>query len=251
MKIFFGLITGIILFILFFTFNSFGVDASTVLVDYREVHNKLSLSDVILLKDISKPIPNEDGTSGKKTYTDGEVNPFIYYSQIGAPWSDDDYSGAKAGTVASSGCGPTAFAMCVASLNPEKSVTPRDIALYSVQNGYRTPTSGTSYNLFFKGLKEYGLQYSSQDIGTTSVVTSLEEGKIIVMNMGPGKSPEDARKVVNTWTSGGHYIVLRGVTQDGKILVGDPNSDYNTEKSWDFDKSIKPFNGGFCIKVWK
>ena len=35
------------------------------------------------------------------------------------------------------------------------------------------------------------------------------------------------------FTSSGHFIVLRGCTSDGKILVADPSSYKRSEKSWD------------------
>ena len=34
------------------------------------------------------------------------------------------------------------------------------------------------------------------------------------------------------FTRNGHYIVLRGVTDDGKILVNDPNSESRSEKAY-------------------
>ena len=36
------------------------------------------------------------------------------------------------------------------------------------------------------------------------------------------------------FTSSGHFIVLRGVTSDEKILVADPASYQRSEKEWDF-----------------
>ena len=35
------------------------------------------------------------------------------------------------------------------------------------------------------------------------------------------------------FTTGGHFIVLRGITDAGKILVADPASYKNSEKEWD------------------
>ena len=35
------------------------------------------------------------------------------------------------------------------------------------------------------------------------------------------------------FTSGGHFIVLRGVTLEGKILVADPNSRQRSLIAWD------------------
>jgi hypothetical protein len=35
------------------------------------------------------------------------------------------------------------------------------------------------------------------------------------------------------FTKGGHFIVLRGVTAEGKILVADPASHSRSETEWD------------------
>jgi len=37
------------------------------------------------------------------------------------------------------------------------------------------------------------------------------------------------------FTSSGHFIVLRGVTADGQILVADPSSLARSERTWDFE----------------
>jgi len=37
------------------------------------------------------------------------------------------------------------------------------------------------------------------------------------------------------FTTSGHFIVLRGITADGKILVADPASRNRSEQEWDFN----------------
>lgn len=54
------------------------------------------------------------------------------------------------------------------------------------------------------------------------IVDALSEGKLVVALMTKGH-----------FTSGGHFIVLRGVTEDGKILVADPASYQRSQKLWD------------------
>ena len=46
----------------------------------------------------------------------------------------------------------------------------------------------------------------------TLLLEALKDGKPVIASMGPG-----------TFTKGGHFIVLSGVTLDGKIMVKDPN----------------------------
>jgi hypothetical protein len=252
-KIIVSSFTLFILFLLVFTFSSFGVNTSQVLADYSESHSKLQYgySYTYASSPAKVPDPNSLELQATAIYNDGEEKPFIYFSQIGAPWSDSDYSDKDVkSTIGVSGCGPTSLAMLVATLNPSLEITPRDVALYSMNNGYRVD-DGSSYYLFTEGLPHYGLKYSTQSIDNDSIVNTLKMGHLVVMNVGSGKSPEDTRNVSNTWTNGGHFIVLRGVDSKGRILVGDPNSESNSNRSWDFNESIKPMSEGFCLNVWK
>ena len=54
------------------------------------------------------------------------------------------------------------------------------------------------------------------------LVDALSSGKLVVAIMGPGH-----------FTSRGHFIVLRGVTSAGKILVADPASYRRSGQEWD------------------
>ena len=49
----------------------------------------------------------------------------------------------------------------------------------------------------------------------------LREGKVVITSMGKGH-----------FTNNGHFIVLRGITENGKILVNDPNSREKSNKEW-------------------
>jgi hypothetical protein len=50
----------------------------------------------------------------------------------------------------------------------------------------------------------------------------LASGKLVVALMHPGH-----------FTNSGHFIVLRGVTSDGKILVAGPGNLGRSEQAWD------------------
>ena len=51
---------------------------------------------------------------------------------------------------------------------------------------------------------------------------ALQEGKLVIAIMSKGH-----------FTNSGHFIVLRGVTEDGKLLVADPASVKRSNKEWD------------------
>ena len=51
---------------------------------------------------------------------------------------------------------------------------------------------------------------------------ALQSGKLVIAIMSKGH-----------FTNSGHFIVLRGVTEDGKLLVADPASVKRSNKEWD------------------
>lgn len=40
------------------------------------------------------------------------------------------------------------------------------------------------------------------------------------------------------FTTTGHFIVLTGLTDDGKLMINDPNSITRSEKRWDIDTIV-------------
>ena len=61
------------------------------------------------------------------------------------------------------------------------------------------------------GGAHYGLTVTGIGNDPENLVEALKEGKLVIAIMSKGH-----------FTSSGHFIVLRGVTEDGKILVADP-----------------------------
>jgi hypothetical protein len=72
-------------------------------------------------------------------------------------------------------------------------------------------------------------------------VDALSGGKLAVALMSKGH-----------FTSSGHFIVLRGVTADGLILVADPSSYTRSQKSWELSLILSETskNAGTGGPVW-
>ena len=69
----------------------------------------------------------------------------------------------------------------------------------------------------------YGLSWESvPPDDPQAMVDALADGKLVVAIMAKGH-----------FTNSGHFIVLRGVTAEGKILVADPASRKRSEQEWD------------------
>lgn len=158
---------------------------------------------------------NEDACAeGNATAAEG----FVYYNQGDQQWNNDGLP------IALAGCGPSSLAMIIATLK-DKSVTPVVTAKYLQSIG-----SWDSNGLQWHGIptiaKKYNLEYT--DLGTDweAAKKSLREGKLIMIS-GQGPSP---------FTSGGHLIVGRGITEDGKIIIANPGD--RTQESTPFATPI-------------
>ena len=143
------------------------------------------------------------------------LNEFVFYSQ-----GDYHQAYGQSGTIASSGCGPTSAAMVLTYLTGETH-DPVEVANYSVKNGYRCEGNGTYEALFPAVAKTYGLNCKQEEQTTSNIIASLKAGNVIIAHMGPGH-----------FTSGGHYIVLKGLDENGKVIVADPNGG-KRNGSWD------------------
>ena len=70
--------------------------------------------------------------------------------------------------------------------------------------------------------------YFALDKQSLSAVIQTKEGSLIVVLMGKGQ-----------FTDSGHFIVLYGLTGEGKVLLADPNSMERTNQEWDLETITK------------
>lgn len=158
-----------------------------------------------------------------------------YYNQLDMPWKDMLYGFAT--SIGHSGCGPTSMDIVLSTLL-NYDITPAYLADWSYNNGYLVqyhdleglhastshtfiPAAAHAYELICTGI--------SKGAGTRdAIITALTEGKYIVAIMGPGH-----------FTEGGHFIVLSGITEDGRILVADCTSRSRTGQTWELDLIIE------------
>lgn len=149
-------------------------------------------------------------------FTDGATE-VVYFSQLDERWKNEPYGSDKIGTHA---CGPTAMSIVVSSLAGE-TVDPPHMAQWSVDNGGYCAGNGSYHSLIPNAAKAWGLSCEG-DLSAQGIVDALSGGKLVVVIMSKGH-----------FTSSGHFIVLRGVTSEGKILVADPASVKRSNQEWD------------------
>ena len=174
---------------------------------------------------ISEAPPMEDANitefavrADREILTGGTVA-LTYYNQGEEPWASRPFG---PDPISGYGCGPTALSMLVSSLT-DQDINPEEMAAWAYEHGYCAPGSG-SYLSIVEGVSQaYGLSAESvPDLSPGELRQDLSSGHIFVALMGSGH-----------FTSSGHFILLRGVTLDGKILVADPNSRERSLAAWD------------------
>lgn len=155
-----------------------------------------------------------------------------------------DYPNTRYGhaTVATHGCGIASLSMILTYLL-DREIMPDTLAEeYGRYNGEH----GSSWNLFPDSAADYGVTIEKQTWKWEDVVEALKNGQVCIAN---------AQKE-SIFTNGGHFIVLYGITEEGRILVRDPNK-YNYGE-WSSKILKEGFANGFeqksvqynCFPCW-
>lgn len=162
-----------------------------------------------------------DGVRLKSGHTE-----VVYYNQMDSRWANIMYG--TSGTIGEAGCGPTSLAMVVSTLT-DTLIDPVTMSDWSYQNGYRAEGNGSYHNLIPEGGKHFGLRVEGvSKKGPQKIADALSSGKLVIAIMSKGH-----------FTSSGHFLVLRGVTEDGKILVADSASRKRSDQEWDLELIVR------------
>lgn len=149
----------------------------------------------------------------------GAATQVTYYNQADSRWAGIPYDGGGY-YIRNAGCGPTALAIVVASLK-DGSVTPADVARWAMDSGFCVTGHGTVHDMMPTGGEHYGLDVDCIGIDAARLAQALGEGKLVIALMAKGH-----------FTKGGHFIVLRGITENGDVLVADPGSLSRSNQEW-------------------
>ena len=155
---------------------------------------------------------------GKQLLTGGTVT-VTYFCQSDDTWAEQPYG---TDTIGPYGCGPTAMAMAVASMT-DTETDPAQMAAWAADHGYWARRSG-SYHSIVQGIaQDFGLEAEPFTARTPDALRrALRSKDMLVALMGKGH-----------FTTGGHFILIRGVTLSGDVLVADPNSLERSLQTWD------------------
>lgn len=168
----------------------------------------------------SKQIEIPDGVECSARYP---VNFIPKYNQRNYLCPYGDY-----GTVSSHGCGVACLSMVATYLKDNWSLTPD--AMAELFGSYNTE-KGSLWILFEDSAEELRLGevrrvYSWDD----GVEEALRNGQVVI-----------SLQVTGLFTRSGHFIVLTGINENGKVMVNDPNGD-----NWNKNSEMKEkFKEGF------
>jgi hypothetical protein len=177
-------------------------------------------TDPMLTENIVYADPSDTelvSVDGQEILTGGIIE-ITYFNQSDPTWADQPYGRDQIGPY---GCGPTALAMVIASIGEE--ADPVSIAQDAVDLGCWASRSGSYSTIVSSVAESYGLTVESVSERTPDALCdAILSGKVLVALMGPGH-----------FTQRGHYILIRGVTLSGELLVADPNSRERSLMVWD------------------
>lgn len=193
------------------------------------------IADTISDSDYSAPIGSSDNSADADlsdiVFTGrGNSKDVVYFSQYDSRWGSKMYG--KTNTIAGAGCGPSSLAICISTLT-NKTVTPPEVCEWSVKTGHRCEGSGSYHSLIPDGAAHWGVSCRGIGQSKKQLVQALQGGKLVIAIMSQGH-----------FTRGGHFIVLRGITSQGKILVADCASYERSQKEWDINIFLNECNKG-------
>lgn len=142
------------------------------------------------------------------------------------------YPGYPNSRINDTGCGFVSLAMVIQYLTG-KNVSVETVATWAANNGHFNGT-GAQGNFIEDAAKKWKLGSVKKTKNLNTMVKALQNGQPVISFQGAG-----------LFTSAGHYIVLTGVDNKGKIHVNDPNASH-TRTSYT-KKEINQANGWYYI----
>lgn len=157
------------------------------------------------------------------------------FNQCDPAWGETRVDGVR---TCDMGCGPTDVAMVVNALTG-RNITPRDVYDFMTANNLWLPNGqGTSYDAILAaakhwGVKGYQLGADKMKNADTYRAVLSNGGLIVAAGNGPAGNKAASLPFVPI-DIGAHYVIVRGVDQNGNLLIADSypkTADTNT-KAW-------------------
>ncbi|WP_250277584.1 C39 family peptidase [[Clostridium] colinum] len=233
-KLITGLIIGIAIIFLFLTFIYY-IITSPINVIAKVIEVELDSDDSEIVS-ILEEFKNENHIKDNAIYEGRDIPLFF---QFDTRWANYSYAG---DTIKISGCGPSSLAMVVVGLTGDTSITPLTMAQFSTSRGWAINGMGSSWELMTTGATSFGLNSEQVSTSAESIVQNLSQGKVMIVSTCYKGYNTPTGTSTGYFTNGGHFIVLTGLTEDGKVKVND---------SWSEKKSNETFTPEFIANEIK
>ncbi len=160
--------------------------------------------------------------AGYSSYMETSMGTMMFYAQADPRWGDYLWGGQD--RLDTYGCGPVVLAMIANAFGNQGNVTPIDMAEWTDANGQRAPASGAYHSIVNAAMTAYGLNVESLNNRLTAEVLTeeLRNGHILVALVKNGY-----------FTKGnGHFIIIRGINEDGTVTVANPATMEHNSQSY-------------------
>lgn len=148
---------------------------------------------------------------------------FVYMSQNDPRWKDLGFKDGD--SIGIYGCGPASLAM-IASTVTGRDINPYEAAEAMYQKGLYLPAQGSSHAIMTDGLAHFSVKSKGfYEYTPEAVISELKKGNYFALLTKKGIFSN----------STGHFIVLAGLDENGKVLIADSNSVSNSQRSWDIE----------------
>lgn len=171
---------------------------------------------------------HQDGQSTPQSEWQQGTVPMLY--QTDPAWANEPYAGSD---IKTAGCGPTCLSMVYVALTGKTDMGPSEMAAFSEKGGF-VQDGMTAWAFMVDGAAELGLSAEELPASEDALVSALEEGRPVIASMVPGD-----------FTTTGHFIVIAGVDDSGKLIVRDPNSAERSAQAWDAQTILAQ-----CANLW-
>ncbi len=166
---------------------------------------------------------------GLSTYMETSMGTMLFYAQADPRWGD--YLWGDEDRLDSYGCGPVVMAMVANAFGTQGNVTPVEMADWCNANGLRASHSGSYHSIVNTALTAYGLQVTSMSdrLNAETLREELRNGRVLVALVRQGY-----------FTKGtGHFILIRGINEDGTVTVANPATLEHNTMSFDAELVIE------------
>lgn len=160
--------------------------------------------------------------------------PLLYQFNYTTPFCT---CGGRQRSVRSSGCGAVVASMIDLYINGNLNQTPYTVLYHAAEVGNYIG-QGFTFPVLQEIIESYGIKTTYLEKNEDAMREALENGNLVVLCMGPG-----------TFTYNGHYILVRGLDENGDGLVNDPNSEEHSRSHYTLRKLCREAKTGYMLIV--